>query len=202
MENTPLTKRRPFTPDDVVILMVDYQSGIAKFAQSQPIKEVIDNALKLLALAKVYDIPVIFTSSEEALERKGKIFNVLQTPLPDVYAHRVKRTGVIDAMTDPDFRKQINQTGRQNLVIGGISTEECVSLPAISAQLAGYNVSVIADACASYSSLTDNIQFSRLLARQIDVTTIRQFIADMLGDWSSEQAQAYQQLSTQLLATN
>lgn len=187
-----------FTHTNCVLLMVDYQSGIASFAQSQPIDDVITNAQRLLCLAKIYDIPVIFTSSEEDLARKGKTFTELQSIVPDAYDQRIKRTGEIDAMNNPSFSNQLAHIGRKNVVIGGISTEECVSLPALTALNAGYNVKVIADACASFSQFTDNIQFSRMQAFGVDVTTVRQFVADMLEDWSTADAKAYNELFQQL----
>lgn len=185
-----------FTHDNSVLLMIDYQSGIANISKSQVLDDVILNAQRLLCLAKIFDIPVIFTSSEETLARKGLIFPELQAIVPGAYEQRVKRTGEIDAMHNAIFSSQVAQIGRKNLVIGGISTEECVSLPALTALNAGYNVKVIADACASHSEFTDEIQFTRMAGYGIDVTTVRQFVADMLVDWSTPAAKEYNELFT------
>lgn len=187
-----------YTRDNCCLLMIDYQTGIMSISRSQPAEEVIANAITLLAIAKVLDIPVIFTSSEEQVERKGKFVEQLTGIVPDAYANRIKRTGVVDSFGDPAFAAAVRATGRKNLVLGGISTEECVSVPALSALGLGYNVKVIADACSSYSAFTDNIQFNRMMHYGIDVTTVRQFAADMIVDWSQpESAQIYKLAAAQ-----
>lgn len=180
-----------FSAANCCLLMVDYQMQIAKVAPSQPIEDVLGSALSMLALAKALDIPVIFTSSEEEKPRKGLFFPELTKVLPQAYERRIRRTGLVDAFDDQGVVAAVRATGRRNLVLGGISTEECVSLPALSAINAGYNVKVIADACSSHSAFTDNIQFTRMQAYGVDVTTVRQFVADMLVDWSSAQTSNY-----------
>lgn len=188
-----------FSRDDCVLLMVDYQSQIAKVAPSQPIEEVVKSALTMLALAKALNIPVIFTSSQEEKPRKGLFFPELTKVLPQAFDRRIRRSGVVDAFEDPAFANAVRDTGRRNLVLGGISTEECVSLPALSALNSGYNVKVIADACSSHSAFTDNIQFTRMQRYGVDVTTVRQFVADMLVDWSSAQTANYLKVLQEVL---
>lgn len=188
------------TPDNCVLLMIDYQSGIASISESQDIKQVTESAIRMLVLAKIYNIPVIFTSSEENLERKGEILQPLQTILPDAYNSRIKRTGLINSMSDPQFLRALEKTNRTHLVIGGISTEECVSVPALTALNDDYSVKVIADACCSHSELTDTIQFRRMIHYGVDVTTIRQFAADILINWSTTSASEYNSLCNEYIS--
>jgi nicotinamidase-related amidase len=184
-----------FTSDSCCLLMVDFQSGIANVTHSIPMKDVVQNALTMLAIAQVLKIPVVFTSSEEDSPRKGLIFDELAKAAPEAYADRIRRHGIVDAFDDQSFQDAVRRTSRKNIVIGGISTEECVSLPALSGCNLGYNVKVIADACASYSPYTDTIQFNRMLHYGVDVTTVRQFVAEMVGSWARPEAAQINHLS-------
>jgi len=187
-EATRQTGYVTYTRDNCCLLMIDYQSGIMNIAPSQPPQQVVANAVTLLAAARVLGIPVIFTSSEETKERKGKFVAELTGIVPEAYEKRIKRRGVVDAFGDAAFAAAVRTTGRNNLVLGGISTEECISVPALTALKLGYNVKVIADACSSHSPFTDDIQFNRMRHYGIDVTTTRQFAADMIVDWSQKEA--------------
>ncbi|MGV4413614.1 isochorismatase family protein [Chryseobacterium sp. T1] len=186
-----------FKHSDSVILMVDYQDGIAKTSPSYPLDDLKANTLKLMALAKVFNMPIIFTSSEETEARKGMLFSYFEKIFPTEYANRIKRNGVVDAFSDPAFAEAVKKTKRKNIVIGGVSTEECVSLPAMSALGLGYNCKVIADCCSSHSAYTDTIQFNKMLHYGVDITTIRQFVADMVVSWATPEAKQANQLPAQ-----
>ncbi|WP_353094824.1 isochorismatase family protein [Tissierella praeacuta] len=47
-----------------------------------------------------------------------------------------------------NFKKSVEQTNRKKLLLAGLRTEVCVALLALSAMEDGYDVYVVADACA------------------------------------------------------
>ena len=54
----------------------------------------------------------------------------LREILPDAYAARVKRAGIVDAFDDPNFAEAVRATGRKRLIMAGLLTEVCVVYPA------------------------------------------------------------------------
>ena len=56
---------------------------------------------------------------------------------PDEYTRRVKRAGTVNAWDDPNFVAAVEDTGRKNLVMAGVTTDVCLVYPAISAVRAG-----------------------------------------------------------------
>ncbi len=136
-----------FTPQNATMLLIDHQVGTLKLAQNISREEIVRNtrALARTATAIETGMPLVLTSSQE--ERfQGHLLEDLQTIAPAAYAQRVKRPGVVDAWTYGAFKAAVQATGRQNLIMAGLTNDVCVIFPAISALEEGYRVQVVVDA--------------------------------------------------------
>jgi predicted amidohydrolase YtcJ len=59
----------------------------------------------------------------------------------------------MNAWDDENLVATIKATGREKIVLAGISTETCVALPTIQARYDGYEIYVVEDCCGDVSQL-------------------------------------------------
>jgi nicotinamidase-related amidase len=75
----------------------------------------------------------------------------LEEIAPKAFARRIKRTGIVNAMHDPNFKNAVKATDRKKVVVAGITTEICVVFPVLQLLDEGYDVQVVTDASASFT---------------------------------------------------
>jgi nicotinamidase-related amidase len=130
------------------------------------------------------NMPVILTSSMEE-QAQGPLMPELQEILPEAFAARVKRFGVVDAMDDENFAAAVKATGRRNLIMAGITTDVCIVYPAITAVQQGYSVQVVVDACGSPTKIADEVALRRMERAGVTLTSTNQLIAELAQKWTT-----------------
>ena len=73
-------------------------------------------------------------------------------------------------------------TGRDHLILAGLSFEVCASLPAISAREDGYEPVVAIDACGTFSSDKREAGIARLTTLGIEVSDYATLMVEILAD--------------------
>ncbi|BDY04135.1 isochorismatase family protein [Ferrimonas sp. YFM] len=177
-------KSNLFSPDNAAMLLIDHQVGTLNWVKSNTLEEIKRHTLALARSAKETGMPLILTSSQED-QVQGPLFDELAAAVPEAFANRIQRQGVVDAMKDPQFAMAVAAAGRRNLIIAGITTDVCVVYPAITAIQQGYNVQVVVDGSGSPSTLADETALRRMEAHGVTLTTTNQLIAELAQDWSS-----------------
>eukprot|EP00435_Cladocopium_sp_Y103_P077765 s1_g1504.t1 len=172
-----------FRVDDTAFLLVDHQVGTNKWAVTTPLETLERNAITLAKFAKGTGIPVVLTSSQETNEQ-GPIMPAFEEAIPEAYAARIKRDGIVNAWEEPAFVDATQATGRQNIVLAGVTTEVCAAPAAISAKEAGFNVKVVVDACGSPTQLAEEIAWRRLEEAHVGLTTTTAILSELARDWS------------------
>lgn len=117
-----------FTPDNAAVLLMDHQVGTMAWTHSHDINLVKQNALKLARIAKAVGLPTVLTSSMED-KVQGPLLPELEQILPEDFAARIKRPGIVNAMHHEGFNKAVKATGRKKLFVAGITMEICVTFP-------------------------------------------------------------------------
>lgn len=173
-----------FTPADSALLLVDHQVGTMKLIRNLPLERVTANTLALAKTAKVFGLPTVLTSSQETLFQ-GPLLPELAALLPDAFAARIKRAGIVNAWDDPNFVAAVKATGRKNLILAGVTTDVCVVFPAISAVRAGYNVQVVLDAGGSPYELSEDTSRRRMENEGVVLTATVTVMAELAQDWST-----------------
>jgi len=168
------------------MLLIDHQDGTMNWVRSAPLPEIKRNTLVLAKAAKALKMPVVLTSSMED-QAQGPLMAELQEILPEVFAGRIKRLGVVDAMDDPNFVAAVQAAGRQNLIMAGITTDVCIVYPAMTAVRQGYAVQVVVDACGSPSKLADEVALRRMERAGVTLTSTNQLIAELGRNWTTEE---------------
>jgi nicotinamidase-related amidase len=180
--------KNAFTPDNAAMLLIDHQIGTMGWTHSHDINLVKKNALKLARIAKTVNIPVVLTASMED-QVQGPLMPELAQILPEAFAQRVKRPGIINAMHHEGFNKAVKATGRNKLFVAGITTEVCVLFPVLQMLEEGYEVQVSADANASWSKYGDDLALRRMDKAGASITTVDQIISELAIDWTSPNGQ-------------
>src|ERR1700680_3141252 len=173
-----------FTPDNAAMLLIEHQIGTRAWPHSHDINLVKANALKLARIAKALELPVVLTASMED-QVQGPLMPELAEILPEAFARRIKRPGIVNAMHHDGFNKAVKGTGRKQMFVAGITTEICVVFPVLQMLDEGYEVQVSADASASYTKYGDDIALSRMEEAGAVLTAVDQIISELAVDWTS-----------------
>lgn len=177
-----------FTPDNAAMLLIDHQVGTMGWTHSHDLNLVKQNALKLARIAQAVGMPVVLTSSMED-HAQGPLLPELAQLLPEAFAARIKRPGIVNAMHHEGFNQAVKATGRQKLIVAGITTEICVTFPVLQMLDEGYEVQVSADASASWSKYGDDLALRRMEKAGATITTVDQIISELAIDWTSPNGQ-------------
>ena len=171
---------------DTAVILIDHQVGTNTWASTTPLPLLQRNVIILAKFAKGTGMPVVLTSSQETnLNLQGPLMPELQEILPEAFAARVKRQGVVNAWDDPAFAAACRNTGRKNFVMAGVTTDICMVAPAISALEEGFNVQVVCDACGSTNQIAEEMSWRRMERAGVRLTSTGAIVAELVKNWAS-----------------
>jgi nicotinamidase-related amidase len=177
-----------FQPEDTALLLIDHQIGTMQLIKNISLDVVKRHTLALAQTAKILNLPVVLTSSQEE-NMQGVLLPELQEIVPAAFAARVKRAGIVNAWNDPNFQNAVAATGRKNLIMAGVTTSVCLVFPAIDAVQAGYNVQAVMDASGSPSDLAEEMSRRRMEKAGVVLTATDTIMAELAQDWSTPAGQ-------------
>lgn len=183
-----------FTAENSALLLIDHQVGTMKLIKNIDKEMATKQSIALAKMAKILNLPVVITSSQEE-NAQGPILPEIADILPEAFAARVKRPGVVNAWAYEDFHKAVLATGRKNLIMAGVTTDVCLIFPAIDAAVEGFNVQAVMDASGSPSDLSEEFARQRMHDAGVVLTATNTLMAEIAQDWSTP---AGQQLITLL----
>jgi nicotinamidase-related amidase len=172
------------TADNAAMLLIDHQVGTMGWVKSIPFEEMKRNALMLAKVARIYRLPIVLTSSMEEYAQ-GPLLSELAEILPDAFAARIKRVGIVNAMDDDRFAAAVRATGRKKLIIAGVTNDVCTVFPALSLVREGFDVQVVADAGGSPSKIGDDMALRRMERGGVTLTGTNQLVAELVGNWTT-----------------
>ena len=182
-----------FTPANTALLLIDHQVGTMQLIKNIDVEQAKRMSLALAKAARILGIPTILTSSQED-RLQGPLLPELQAILPEAFAARVQREGIVNAWTDPAFKAAVEATGRKNLIMAGVTTDVCLVFPAIDAVGEGYNVQAVMDASGSPFELSEDMSRRRMEGAGVVLTATNTIIAELAQDWSTPEGQQLIQL--------
>ncbi|OCH84277.1 ycaC protein [Obba rivulosa] len=166
--------------DNAVLLVVDHQEGLYQLSRDQNAVAMKNNILAHAALAKVFNLPTILTTSAE---------NGPNGPLPaEVVAMHtdapfIRRNGEVNAWDNPDFRAAVEATGKKQVILGGITTDVCTAFLALSLRDAGYSVFANGDASGTFDVKTAQDANDRMRAAGVQVLSMFAVACELMRDW-------------------
>jgi nicotinamidase-related amidase len=173
-----------FDAQNAAMLLIDHQVGTMGWVKSIPLDELKRNVLLLAKTARILKLPVVLTSSMED-HAQGPLLSELGQILPDAFAARIRRAGIVNAMDDENFAAAAKATGRRKLIIAGVTNDVCTVFPALSLVREGLEVQVVADAGGSPSSIGDDMALRRMERGGVTLTSTNQLVAELVGNWTT-----------------
>jgi nicotinamidase-related amidase len=116
------------TPENSAFVLIDHQIGLYTGVRDIPIDELKHNIIGLVKAIKVFQIPIIITTTTESMW--GPIIPELGELLKEVPI--IERT-TVNAWDDQRVCDAIEKTGRKKLIMTGITTDVCLAFRAITA---------------------------------------------------------------------
>ena len=84
----------PFSASDSALLLIDHQVGTMQLIKNMPRDVAVRNTIAMAKAAKILNMPVVLTSSQE--ERvQGPLIPQLREILPEAFDRRIKRAGTL-----------------------------------------------------------------------------------------------------------
>src|SRR5580658_2151429 len=161
VQQTTLTKRSEkglLTPENAVVAIIDLQPqmlfGVANFDR----QTIINNNLVLAKAARVFGVPVVL-STVETKAFSGNMWPQIQAIFPNRVP--IERSSM-NSWDDKNFVAAIEKTGRRKIVLSGLWTETCVTLPTVQAINDGYEVYVVEDCCGDVDLRTHEAAMRRV----------------------------------------
>jgi nicotinamidase-related amidase len=168
------------------MILIDHQVGTNKWAATTPLALLQRNVIMLATFAKGTGMPVVLTSSQETnLDAQGPLMPELQAIVPEAFAARIKRQGVVNAWDDEAFAAACRSTNRRNFVMAGVTTDVCMVGPAVSAHEEGFNVQVACDACGSTNQIAEEMAWRRMELAGVRLTSTIAIVAELVHNWAS-----------------
>jgi nicotinamidase-related amidase len=177
---------RIFATTDAAMVLIDHQVGTNTWASTTPLALLQRNVVILARFAAGTGMPVVLTSSQETnVNVQGPLMPELAEALPEAFARRIQRQGVVNAWDDADFAGAVRATGRKNLVMAGVTTDVCMVSPAISAVEEGFDVQVVCDACGSSNQIAEEMAWRRMERAGVRLTSTNAMVAELVRNWAS-----------------
>ncbi|HYO84591.1 MAG TPA: isochorismatase family protein [Bryobacteraceae bacterium] len=170
--------------DDVLLLLLDHQSGLLQVVKDIPVADLRANTAMLARLATLLKIPVITTAS---------VPDGPNGPLiPEVelasHAQYVPRKGEVNAWDNELFVKTVEATGRKTLIIAGVWTSVCVMFPALDALAAGYKVYAVVDASGDPSEMASRATVARFAQAGVVPISANAVLCELQRTWNRSDA--------------
>ena len=128
------------TSDNHALLLIDHQYLQLLAVRSHSNDTIVNNTVMLAKGAKIFGVPTLFTT---AFAERQDLIKEIQAVHPDQVP--IDRTG-LNAWDDERVRDWVQATGKKKLVMAGLWTEVCLTMPVLSAIAAGHEIYIVTDA--------------------------------------------------------
>jgi hypothetical protein len=146
------------TPADTAVVYVDYVTGLDNLLTTVPGRQFRNNVAAFAKIAPLFKLPAAVLGEEN--DYYGTFLPEMK-PLIAAGGRNFPRSSV--SGFTPDFAKWLASTGRKNVLIGGISIDNCTLHTALDLLRNGYRVFVVADVSSTNSPLAEQAALLRLV---------------------------------------
>lgn len=174
-----------FDPSDILLLLLDHQSGLFQVVKDIPVADLRRNVEMLAKLATLLRIPVITTASEPN-GPNGPLMPEIEQYAP--HAQYVPRKGEVNAWDNADFVEAVRATGRKTLIMAGVWTSVCVMFPALDARAAGFDVYAVIDASGDPSEMASRTTLARFVQGGVIPTSTNAVLCEAHRTWARPEA--------------
>lgn len=172
------------TPQNAVLALIDYQPEQYAGVGSVGHEELLAHVTMLGRVATAFELPVVLSTVYVKHGMSGTNKELLEA-LPGVT--EIDRT-TMNSWEDPDFRAEVERSGRKKLIIAGLWTEVCVAFPTLDALRAGYEVYVVTDAIGGVSKVAHESAMQRMIQAGAVPITVLGLACELQRDWGRPEA--------------
>ncbi len=176
-------------PDDAVLVLVDFTSGLFPIVDTIEVDEMLNNAVAMAKLATSFDIPIMVLGDEGGFY--GEMHPAIRSFAGEVQPFT--RT-TPSAWASGGLKNAVESTGRQTILIGGITTDNCTLLTSLDMLRDGYEVRVIRDISGSDSMHAEEAAIDRLRDAGAVTTSWISIGSELISDWQTTEGQAVMQI--------
>jgi nicotinamidase-related amidase len=170
------------TPDNSVMLFIDFQPQMFFSTGSHDCTSIINAAVGLAKSARLFGVPSVLTSVD-AETFSGPMLPQLTAVFPDLAV--LDRTSM-NAWEDGAVVDAVKATGREKIIVSGLWTEVCLVMPVLSAIHQGYQVYVVADAAGGVTLQAHEHAMHRMTAAGAVPVTWLQILLELQRDWARQ----------------
>jgi len=175
---------RLLTPQNAALLVIDYQPTQVNSIKSMDHEQLVANIVAVVKAARAYRLPIVLSTVNVNTGANKPTLEPVLDAIGDVNA--IDRTN-INAWEDLEFRRAVEGTGRQKLIIAALWTEACLLFPSLDVMRLGFDVFVPVDAVGGTSSLAHETALRRLEQAGAQLTTIPSLLCELQRDWSRKE---------------
>ncbi|KAJ3759007.1 Isochorismatase-like protein [Lentinula raphanica] len=168
--------------NNTALLIIDHQVGLIPLVRDYEPDEFRNNLLAHAAIGNVFNLPTVLSSTSET-GPNGPLVPEIVAMHPN--APYIKRQGEIDAWDNADFRAAVQATGKQQLILAGITTDVCATFLALSLRQEGYSVWVNAQASGAASKTVADDAKARMRDAGVHVISPYVVVSDLLRTWAN-----------------
>lgn len=169
------------TPQNCVVVLIDYQPEQVATVRSSPVAEVMLNVKAVVKLAHAYDVPIVLTTVGVDMGVNTGTIDELLAEMPG--QKEIDRTGV-NSWEDAEFREAVKSTGRKKVVMCGLWTEVCCAFPTLDMLREGYEVYPVIDAIGGISKVSHESAVTRMVQAGAQPVTAISFGSELMRNWA------------------
>jgi nicotinamidase-related amidase len=169
------------TPVNAALLVIDYQPSQMQAVTSIDHDLLTRNIVSVARLAKLYEVPIVLSTVNVAANGQPPTIPELRDVLSD--SVELDRTQ-INAWEDVEFRRAVEATGRQKLVVAALWTEVCLAFPTLDALAEGYEVFPVVDAVGGTSPEAHRAGLERIVRAGAQPIGWVSLACELQRDWA------------------
>jgi nicotinamidase-related amidase len=169
------------TPVNAALLVIDYQPSQMQAVTSIDHDLLTRNIVSVARLAKLYELPIVLSTVNVAANGQPPTIPELRDVLSD--SVELDRTQ-INAWEDVEFRRAVEATGRQKLVVAALWTEVCLAFPTLDALAEGYEVFPVVDAVGGTSPEAHRAGLERIVRAGAQPIGWVSLACELQRDWA------------------
>lgn len=170
------------TPKNSILVMIDFQPQMAFGVQSHDRQTVKNNVVGLAKAAKVFSVPTLLTTVETE-SFSGPMWPELLAVFP---GQKTIERSSMNTWDSQEIKDALKTSGRNKLILAGLWTEVCITMPALEALREGYEVYVVTDACGGTSQEAHNMAIQRVVQAGAVPVTWQQVMLEWQRDWHNK----------------
>ncbi|WP_454803094.1 hydrolase [Mucilaginibacter phyllosphaerae] len=173
------------TPDNHVLVLIDFEGQMAFATKSIGISELRTNTAIIAGASKIFNVATIVTTvAEESFS--GPVFPEIEEFYPQATSNYLDRT-TMNTWEDEAAYNAITSKGKKKVVLAGLWTGVCIVGPALSALSEGYEVYAITDACGDVSTEAHERAVQRMVHSGVKPVTSIQYLLELQRDWARQE---------------